>query len=50
MPKLKDLAERRKLEDSTVGLVLAVTMEHMLAHVKRLPEIPGAKLLFGGNQ
>jgi hypothetical protein len=27
-----------------------VTTEHMLAHVKRLLEIPGEKLLFGGNQ
>lgn len=49
VPKLKALAERRKLEDLTVGPVLTVTTEHMLAHVKRLLEIPGAKLLFGGE-
>lgn len=47
--KLKALAERRKLEDLTVGPVLTVTTECMLAHVKRLLEIPGAKLLFGGE-
>lgn len=49
VPKLKALAERRKLEDLTVGPVLTVTTEHMLAHVKRILEIPGAKLLFGGE-
>lgn len=47
--KLKALAERRKLEDLTVGPVLTVTTKRMLAHVKRLLEIPGAKLLFGGE-
>eukprot|EP01018_Ginkgo_biloba_P014859 Gb_20362 [translate_table: standard] len=49
IPKLKTFAERRKLEDLTIGPVLTVTTERMLAHVKRLLDIPGAKLLFGGE-
>ncbi|XP_031487377.1 probable aldehyde dehydrogenase isoform X2 [Nymphaea colorata] len=47
--KLESLASRRKLEDLTVGPVLTVTTERMLAHMKRLLEIPGSKLLFGGQ-
>ncbi|XP_057417420.1 probable aldehyde dehydrogenase [Lotus japonicus] len=47
--KLKDLAERRKLADLTIGPVLTVTTETMLEHVNKLLEIPGSKLLFGGR-
>ncbi|CAL0325793.1 unnamed protein product [Lupinus luteus] len=47
--KLKDLAERRKLEDLTVGPVLTFTTDSMLEHVNKLLEIPGSKLLFGGQ-
>ncbi|XVE56986.1 hypothetical protein DITRI_Ditri04bG0055300 [Diplodiscus trichospermus] len=47
--KLKDLAERRKLADLTVGPVLTVTTEAMLEHKKKLLQIPGSKLLFGGE-
>ncbi|ERN03815.1 hypothetical protein AMTRI_Chr05g73890 [Amborella trichopoda] len=43
------LAERRKLEDLTIGPVLTVTTESMLAHMNKLLEIPGSKLLFGGE-
>ncbi|KAK9119390.1 hypothetical protein Scep_017483 [Stephania cephalantha] len=46
---LKSLAERRKLEDLTVGPVLTLTTEAMLEHMKKLLEIPGSKLLFGGE-
>ncbi|GMI78189.1 aldehyde dehydrogenase 12A1, ARABIDOPSIS THALIANA DELTA1-PYRROLINE-5-CARBOXYLATE DEHYDROGENASE [Hibiscus trionum] len=49
IPKIKDLAERRKLEDLTVGPVLTVTTEAMLEHKKKLLQIPGSKLLFGGE-
>ncbi|CAI0549326.1 unnamed protein product [Linum tenue] len=49
LSKLKELAERRKLEDLTVGPVLTVTTEAMLDHVNKLLKIPGAKLLFGGK-
>ncbi|KAJ7956352.1 Aldehyde dehydrogenase [Quillaja saponaria] len=47
--KLKDLAERRKLEDLTIGPVLTVTTESMLEHVNKLLKISGSKLLFGGE-
>ncbi|XP_054806746.1 delta-1-pyrroline-5-carboxylate dehydrogenase 12A1, mitochondrial isoform X2 [Prosopis cineraria] len=47
--KLKDLAERRKLEDLTIGPVLTVTTETMLEHKNNLLQIPGSKLLFGGQ-
>ncbi|GAA0143557.1 dehydrogenase [Lithospermum erythrorhizon] len=48
--KLKDLAARRKLDDLTVGPVLTLTTETMLDHVSKLLKIPGAKLLFGGQE
>ncbi|KAF7838426.1 delta-1-pyrroline-5-carboxylate dehydrogenase 12A1, mitochondrial [Senna tora] len=47
--KLKDLADRRKLEDLTIGPVLTVTTDAMLEHKNKLLEIPGSKLLFGGQ-
>ncbi|GMY15671.1 probable aldehyde dehydrogenase [Fagus crenata] len=47
--KLKDLAERRKLEDLTIGPVLTFTTEAMLEHMNKLLQIPGSKLLFGGE-
>lgn len=47
--KMKSLAERRKLEDLTVGPVLTVTTETMLEHMNNLLKISGAKLLFGGE-
>ena len=49
LPKLADLASRRKLDDLTLGPVLSWTNERMLAHVDAVCGIPGAKLLFGGN-
>ncbi|CAN1266101.1 Probable aldehyde dehydrogenase [Linum perenne] len=49
LSKLKELAERRKLEDLTIGPVLTVTTETMLDHLNKLLQIPGAKLLFGGK-
>ncbi|GKA20494.1 probable aldehyde dehydrogenase [Tanacetum coccineum] len=48
--QLTDLAARRKLEDLTVGPVLTVTTEAMLDHMKKLLQIPGSKLLFGGEE
>ncbi|CAN6442304.1 unnamed protein product [Victoria cruziana] len=47
--KLESLASRRKLEDLTIGPVLTVTTERMAAHMRRLLEIPGSRLLFGGQ-
>lgn len=47
--KLKELAERRKLADLTIGPVLTFTTDALLEHTKNLLEIPGSKLLFGGQ-
>ncbi|XP_057951196.1 delta-1-pyrroline-5-carboxylate dehydrogenase 12A1, mitochondrial [Malania oleifera] len=47
--KMKDLAERRKLEDLTIGPVLTFTTEAMLEHMNNLLQISGSKLLFGGE-
>ncbi|PKA57312.1 putative aldehyde dehydrogenase [Apostasia shenzhenica] len=47
--KIKVLAERRKLEDLTIGPVLTVTTIRMIEHIQKLLEIPGSKLLFGGQ-
>ncbi len=49
LPKLGELAARRKLDDLTIGPVLSWTNERMLAHVDAVSSIPGAKLLFGGK-
>ncbi|XP_038977491.1 delta-1-pyrroline-5-carboxylate dehydrogenase 12A1, mitochondrial isoform X3 [Phoenix dactylifera] len=49
IPKMQSLAERRKLEDLTIGPVLTVTTESMLEHIDKLLGIPGSKLLFGGE-
>lgn len=48
--QLTDLAARRKLEDLTIGPVLTFTTEAMLDHMKKLLEIPGSKLVFGGEE
>ncbi|KAJ4457301.1 putative Delta-1-pyrroline-5-carboxylate dehydrogenase 12A1 [Paratrimastix pyriformis] len=48
LDKLKTLAERRSLEDLTVGPVLSHTTEDMLAHVHKLASLPRARVLFGG--
>ena len=50
LERVKALAARRRLADLTVGPVLTWTTAAMLAHVKRLLEIPGARLLFGGKE
>eukprot|EP00257_Ricinus_communis_P021735 XP_015581278.1 probable aldehyde dehydrogenase [Ricinus communis] len=49
LSKMKDLAERRKLEDLTIGPVLTFTTEAMVGHMNKLLQIPGSKLLFGGK-
>ncbi|XP_042499447.1 delta-1-pyrroline-5-carboxylate dehydrogenase 12A1, mitochondrial [Macadamia integrifolia] len=49
LSKMKDLAERRKLEDLTIGPVLTFTTEAMLEHLNKLLQIPGSKKLFGGE-
>jgi len=47
--KIKTLAERRKLDDLTVGPVLTVTNKRFLDHVQALLRIPGASIAFGGE-
>ncbi|PQQ10162.1 delta-1-pyrroline-5-carboxylate dehydrogenase 12A1 mitochondrial [Prunus yedoensis var. nudiflora] len=42
LSKMKDLAERRNLEDLTIGPVLTVTTETMLEHKNKLLQISGS--------
>ncbi len=49
LPKLGELAGRRKLDDLTLGPVLTWTNDRMQAHIDALLEIPDAELLFGGE-
>jgi 1-pyrroline-5-carboxylate dehydrogenase len=49
LPKLAQLAGRRRLEDLTVGPVLTWTNERIRAHVEALLSISGSELLFGGG-
>ncbi|KAH0666710.1 hypothetical protein KY285_027916 [Solanum tuberosum] len=49
LDKMTELAARRKLDDLTIGPVLTVTTETMLDHAKKLLQIPGSRLLFGGE-
>jgi len=49
LPKLGELAARRKLDDLTLGPVLTWTNDKMQAHIDALLEIPDAELLFGGE-
>jgi 1-pyrroline-5-carboxylate dehydrogenase len=50
LPKIKDLASQRTLDNLTIGPVLSLTNSEMLFHVNSLLEIKGTKLLFGGNE
>ncbi len=49
LPKLKELAERRSLEDLSLGPVLTWTNDQIRAHIDAIMAIPGAELLFGGK-
>lgn len=46
---LAEKAASRRLEDLTIGPVLTWTTDAMLDHIRRLLEIPGARIAFGGN-
>ena len=50
LPKLKQLAERRKLENLSIGPVLTWNNDQMFNHINSLLEIPGATCLFGGTE
>lgn len=49
LPKIRELAARRHLDDLTVGPVLTWTDKQMLAHIAAVRAVPGAQLLFGGE-
>ena len=50
LPKLSELASRRKLEDLTIGPVLSWNNTQIDAHIKDVLKIPGTELLFGGSE
>lgn len=49
LDKIKVLAERRSLADLTSGPILTVTNQRFLDHVQALLQVPGSRLLFGGD-
>jgi 1-pyrroline-5-carboxylate dehydrogenase len=49
LPRLGELAARRKLDDLTLGPILSWTDDQIDVHISSLMAINGAKLLFGGN-
>ena len=49
LPKLQELAARRKLDDLTLGPVLSWTNDKIRSHIDALLQIDGSELLFGGN-
>jgi len=50
LPKLKELAARRSLDDLTTGPILSWTNEQIKSHIAAVLEVDGTKLLFGGNE
>lgn len=50
LPRLANLAARRSLDDLTLGPVLTWSNERIRSHLAAVSAIPGAKLLFGGEE
>jgi 1-pyrroline-5-carboxylate dehydrogenase len=50
MDKIKALAEKRSVDDLTVGPILTVTTKQLLDHTEKLASIPGASVLWGGKE
>ena len=50
LPKLAELAGRRRLDDLTLGPVLTWSNARIREHIEALTAIPGAELLFGGKE
>lgn len=48
--RMAEIASKRKLEDLSIGPILSHTTEEIMAHTKRLLEIPGAYVAFGGKE
>ena len=49
LPRLAELAKRRRLDDLTIGPVLTWDNGRIQSHIEALAGIPGAEVLFGGN-
>lgn len=49
LPKLGPLAQRRQLDDLTLGPVLSWNNEQIKAHIDAVLAVPGAELMFGGS-
>jgi 1-pyrroline-5-carboxylate dehydrogenase len=49
LPKLGELAGRRRLDDLTNGPVLTWTNDQMKDHIDAVLAVPGAELMFGGS-
>ena len=50
IPRLKQLALKRELEDLNIGPVLTWSNQQLLAHIDSLLKISGAECLFGGKE
>lgn len=50
LPRIRELAARRKLDDLTVGPVLTWSNDRIKGHIDAVSNIPGAELLFGGEE
>lgn len=49
LPAIQTLAERRSLDDLSLGPVLTWSNERIQAHVDAILALPGSRLLFGGR-
>ncbi len=49
LPKIAELAARRRLEDLSLGPVLTWNNDQIHDHISKIMAIPGAELLFGGK-
>ena len=50
LPKLKTLAQRRRLDGLSVGPVLSWSNDQIRSHIDAVLEVPGTELLFGGTE
>lgn len=50
LEKIRQNASKRTLDDLTVGPTLTVTTHAILDHIEKLLNIPGAHVLFGGEE
>ncbi|GBG29089.1 Delta-1-pyrroline-5-carboxylate dehydrogenase 12A1, mitochondrial [Hondaea fermentalgiana] len=48
--QMAKLAERRNLEDLSIGPVMSWSTQRIMEHKERVLSIPGAKVLFGGEE